>query len=1028
MIFNFSKYFSIKHNTSDRLFNLWIFVLFMIMGMFVLGGIYFIINVSESGKDIKSLFSFEILTGWAIVLFFTFLIAAVATLILRRFDIIYRKNVADWETDLINSQNKYKAVIDHSPVAIVQYDKNLLITEYNKEFGHIVNNQKSDLSGESLQSFFNKDFTEIFQKSVYGVEKIFEGWFKSPGRSTSKFISVSAAPIPDSNNKTSFGVAIIQDITHRKNSENELRKSSRYYRLSSKSNNSLLKSKSEYELIQKICSVFVDEGGYSAASVAYINDINKTEFRRVFSKGDPEVDLLFTDNFTLLKKRLSPFITSAKLNKPVTFYPDELFEDGSKEFGTNKTIVIPLDGSGTAFGLLVLQVCKSMKLDSEEFTLINEIAGDLAFGISKFEMESRHSNARNALFETEEKFKRLINSTDDIIFTLDKLKKYDGIFGRWIDKSGVDARLFLNKTPNEVFGPEEGKIHSDAADKAIDGENITYEWNYPGKLKKYYFITTLSAIYDENGNATGLIGITKNITDLKESTLALQQEYNRTKTYLDATSDGFIMFNDKDEIQEHNKSFAVMVLLDSDAIRSRKLFGIIHNYDAGEFKLRKNSLKTGQSFVLEAELVRSDGSLIPVEINTSRIEFSGKQAYVSSIRDLSNRKASEEQLSLLSKAIDNSPAGVVITDAEANIKYINKRYEEITGYTLQELFGKNSRILKSGSTPAEVYMELWNNLIEGKEWNGELINKRKNGELYWEKALISPMIDDKFRTTHYIAIKEDISQKKEMERMLIEAKEKAEEMSRLKSNFLANMSHELRTPMIGILGYSELLKSELQENPGLNELASVINMAGNRLMETLNLILDLTRIESGNLVVNIDGFELNTLVKESIQLFEENAKQKNLVLKYHFLNDPVTVYTDARLITLALNNLINNAIKFTDSGSVTVEVNTDSSPDGNMAVIAVSDTGIGIPKDKQNLIFDEFRQVSEGYSRSFEGTGLGLTLTKKAIEILNGTISVYSEPGIGSNFKLKIPVKHELSTRLIKENISVKNPNLLNSR
>lgn len=981
--------------------------------MVVFFGISVIINFPESSAKISSLLSAKTLISWLTVFVLVVLTVSGITYRLKRNNILNRKKNIGGETEFPNSENKYKAVIEHSPVAIVQYDKNLLITEHNKEFAYLIDNQNSDWSGKSLHSLFNKDFAEIFQKSVYGIEKKFESWFKNPGRVTSKFISVTAAPIPDQNNQAGFGVAIIQDITPRKNLENDLLKANRYYRLSSKSNSSLLRANSEYELIQNICSLFVDEGDYSAASVAYINDINKAEFRRVFSKGDGQIDLLFSDRFNLIRKRLSPFITSVKLNKPVTFYPDELFEDGSKEFGINKTIVIPLDGSGTAFGLLVLQIGDTRKVDSEEFTLINEIAGDLAFGISKFEMQSRHLTVRNALFETEEKFKRLINSTDDIIFTLDKLKKYDGIFGKWIDKSGIDPRQFLNKTPDEVFGPEEGRIHNDAADKAIDGENITYEWNYPGKSKKYYFITTLSAIYDENGNATGLVGITKNITDLKESTLALQQEYSRTKTYLDATSDGFIMFNDKDEILEHNKSFSALISLDGNTIQPKKLCDLINNYKSGEFNKRKNFLKTGQSNVVEAELIKSNGSLIPVEINTTRIEFSGKQAFVSSVRDLSSRKASEEQLSLLSKAIENSPAGVVITDAEANIKYINKRYEEITGYTLQELFGRNSRLLKSGSTPAEVYAELWNNLIDGKEWNGELINKRKNGELYWEKALISPMIDAKGHTTHYVAIKEDITQKKEMERMLIEAKEKAEEMNRLKSNFLANMSHELRTPMIGILGYSELLKSELASNPDLLELATVINRGGNRLMETLNQILDLTRIESGNLEVNYERIELNTLVKESIQLFEENAKQKNLVIKHSSQRDSISIYSDARLLTLALNNLINNAIKFTNSGFVSVEVKTDSLPEGNMAVISVHDTGIGIPVDKQDIIFGEFRQASEGYSRSFEGTGLGLTLTKKAIEILNGAISVESEPSTGSTFTLLIPIKSESSSGII---------------
>lgn len=1015
MITYLINYFSASEKIPDRLSKILILVLIIMLGMVAFLGIYLLFRLITPEASSGDLIPSEIFIAWLITFLFMVLFAVGLSYVLRKSEILNRKIVADDKSELFNSKMKYKIVIDHIPVAIVQYDKNLLITEYNKEFADLIHTERTDLTGESLHSIFNRDFTEIFQKSVYGSEKTFEGWFKIPGRTITRFILINAAPIPDSNNQTRFGVAIIQDITHRKNSENDLVKASRYYKLSSKSNSSLLKSKTEYELIQNICSVFVDAGGYAAASVAYINDLNKTEFRRVYSKGDSQIDLLFSDKFNLIRKRHSPFVTAAKLNKPITFYPDELFEDESKEFGINKTIVVPLDGSGTAFGLLVLQIDKSMKVDSEEFGLINEIAGDLAFGISKFEMESRHSTVRNVLFETEEKFKKLIGSTDDIIFTLDKQKKFDGIFGRWIDSSGIDPRLFLNKNPIEVFGEQDGKVHNVAADKAIDGENVTYEWDYPGDSRRYYFITTLSAIYDENGNASGLVGVTKNITDLKESTLALEREYQRTKIYLEATSDGFVMFNDENQIQENNKSFSKLVSMDNAAIRSKKICDFISNYDSDEFNKRKSSLRSGQSFVIETELLRNNSLPIPVEIITTRIEFSGSQAFVSSVRDLSTRKESEEQLRLLSKAIENSPAGVVITEADASIIYVNKRYEEITGYSSEEMLGKNPKILKPDSISSEVYTDLWKNLTAGKEWDGELLNKKKSGELYWEKALISPMIDAKGRTTHYVAIKEDISQRKEMERMLVEAKEKAEEMNRLKSNFLANMSHELRTPMIGILGYSELLKSELNDNPELLELASVINRAGNRLMETLNLILDLSRIESGNLEINIDLVELNSLVSECIQLFEENAKQKNLFIKNHFTANHITTSTDARLLTLAVNNLINNAIKFTNSGGITVEVKTFSQSSKDFAVISVQDTGIGIPEDKQSIIFDEFRQVSEGYSRSFEGTGLGLTLTKKAIEILNGSISLISESGKGSTFSITIPLRVELSASLIKE-------------
>ena len=156
---------------------------------------------------------------------------------------------------------------------------------------------------------------------------------------------------------------------------------------------------------------------------------------------------------------------------------------------------------------------------------------------------------------------------------------------------------------------------------------------------------------------------------------------------------------------------------------------------------------------------------------------------------------------------------VVITDPNGNIEFANPKFSEVTGYSVDEAKGKNLRILKSGYHSKEFYSNIWETILAGKIWQGEFRNKKKNGELYWENALISPLKDTEGNITHFVAVKEDVTSKKKMIQELIEAKEKAEEMNRIKSSFFANMSHELRTPMVGILGFSEVLMSELKDNP-----------------------------------------------------------------------------------------------------------------------------------------------------------------------------------------------------------------------
>src|ERR1035438_462253 len=252
---------------------------------------------------------------------------------------------------------------------------------------------------------------------------------------------------------------------------------------------------------------------------------------------------------------------------------------------------------------------------------------------------------------------------------------------------------------------------------------------------------------------------------------------------------------------------------------------------------------------------------------------------------------------------------------------------------------------------------------------------------------------------YYDGTVEDITVRKRAEKELISAKNRAEEMSRLKSNFLANMSHELRTPLIGINGLADFLRQDI-ENPELKEMAEIIFNSGNRLSETLNLILDLSKLESERMDFIYQQIELVSLAEEIISLFNKSAGIKGIYLKLLYSQPSIFLNTDERIARSIFNNLINNAIKYTFKGGVTVDISIKE----NFVEIRVIDTGIGISKEYHKIIFEEFRQVSEGYSRNFEGTGLGLHITKKLVEKFGGEISVESELGKGAAFIVKLPV------------------------
>lgn len=297
---------------------------------------------------------------------------------------------------------------------------------------------------------------------------------------------------------------------------------------------------------------------------------------------------------------------------------------------------------------------------------------------------------------------------------------------------------------------------------------------------------------------------------------------------------------------------------------------------------------------------------------------------------------------------------------------------------------------------------------------------RDNGDIANVTVQFKVLKDSSGKTYKVYGINQDITDIKIKEKELIDAKNKAEEMSRLKTSFLANMSHELRTPLIGILGFAEFLESELKDKD-LIEMANTIKTSGQRLNTTINNILDISKIEAEKLQINIQEQDLIKYLGEQIKLFSAPAEGKGLSLNFETKEEKLIAFIDSEMFASIISYLLNNAIKFTQKGKVTLRVMKQE----NNAVIEVEDTGIGVSEDLQEIIFDPFRQASEGHSRKFEGTGLGLAIVKKYTSIMGGTITLNSKTGDpaagitgGSTFTLKFPLnghiaENSISTRWV---------------
>jgi PAS domain S-box-containing protein len=372
---------------------------------------------------------------------------------------------------------------------------------------------------------------------------------------------------------------------------------------------------------------------------------------------------------------------------------------------------------------------------------------------------------------------------------------------------------------------------------------------------------------------------------------------------------------------------------------------------------------------------------------------------IESFEDITERKKAEEELRKLSRAVEQSPAVIVITDTQGTIEFVNPRFTELTGYSAAEAIGKNPRILKSGQTPPEVFDDLWQTITTGGTWEGDVLNKSKEGTLFWEHSNISALRDAKGVITHYLAVKEDITEKKRITEQYIAAKEQAESASLAKSEFLATMSHEIRTPMNGVIGMTGLLL-ETDLTAEQREFAEIVRKSGENLLTIINEILDFSKIEAGKLDLEILDFDLRVALEDTAELLSFRASDSGLELICRI--DPAVpslLKGDPGRLRQIIINLVGNAIKFTRKGEVVISATLKEDRDGIATILfEIHDTGIGIPEARLAAIFDPFTQADGSTTRKFGGTGLGLSICKRLTELMGGEIGVTSVEGSGSTF------------------------------
>ena len=358
-----------------------------------------------------------------------------------------------------------------------------------------------------------------------------------------------------------------------------------------------------------------------------------------------------------------------------------------------------------------------------------------------------------------------------------------------------------------------------------------------------------------------------------------------------------------------------------------------------------------------------------------------------------------EQRRLAASVFEATNNAVFLTTPDGDILASNPAFERISGYSTAEVIGRNPRLLASGLHDQAYYQKMWQSVLTSGHWDGEIINKRKDGRLYTGLLNINAVLDDNGRLTHYVGVTADITERKLHEAELLAAKENAEAASLAKTTFLATMSHELRTPMNGVLGMTDvLLRSTLDEKQ--QRQLNIVRNSATSLLTILDQILDYSKIESHSLVLDHVPFDPATLIHDLAALFTPAADAKSLKIRTTLAPDlPAQLIGDPVRLRQALTSLVSNAVKFTREGEILISA-WHQLPD--MLWISVSDTGIGIAPEKQQQIFASFTQADGSHAREFGGTGLGLAISRRLAEAMGGSLQVDSEPGRGSHFTLNI--------------------------
>jgi PAS domain S-box-containing protein len=727
--------------------------------------------------------------------------------------------------------------------------------------------------------------------------------------------------------------------------------------------------------------------------------------------------------------------------------------------------------------------------------------------------------------------------------------------GKIIDVNPAFVKMFGAKDKFEILQMKASDFYADPRDREIFiraleiSDSIS---NFENRLKRLdgkeiIVREHVRAVKDPLGNVIFYEGMIEDITEQKKAEEKLKESEEKYRTLVEGSLAGTYIFQDGKFKFVSGQILSIFGFTPQEVLNTRKILEIVHPEDRKKvIKLFTSNLKGDISKSgFQFRIIKKNGEIAWVEVLNNLINYEGKPALLGTMLDITDRIKAEQRNRIMSQLLLSLNDAVVLTDENGNILEVNDAFCRITGYSKDEVIGKNPRILKSGFHDANFYKEMWDSILTKGYWKGEIINKKKNGEFYFALLSISSIKDEVHGLTYYLGIQSDITERKKAEEQIryqanllenvndaiiaadlnyritswnkaaekmygykaeevigkeisevvkvefpgltreqvrqilqekgfwqgeaihynrfgekiyvssslsiirdingnpigtvginrdITEQKKAEEklklyaeqleianaqlqeLNKLKSEFLANTSHELRTPLNSIIGFLNLIKEGLYESK--EEMMQFVDnalMSARHLLNIINDILDIAKIEAGKLELTIEDVEVSELLQEVWTLSHVQAEQKKLEYRMIYPEKPIFIRGDRNRLKQILLNLIGNSIKFTHKGGITVKAEVFE--EKGHCQFSVIDTGIGISKEKQAKLFQKFVQADGTTTRKYGGTGLGLAITKSLVEMMGGVIELFSEgEGKGTTVTFTIP----LSTKSFDKEVTIK--------